>query len=111
MVSPCALDGVEQHRARDAAEDGVIGVSGNELAVPGDDPGIDRGAFGDGAALINEPGFAGALVERRLPRQHVGQKSDGLDVDAAPAVVRHADDRNARGGERLVALAIESGAR
>ena len=101
------LDGVERNGAGDAAQDGVIGMPGDQRAGRRDDPGIGRGGFGDDAVLVDEPGVARALLDRRLPRQHVGQKPDRLDVDAAPAVVRHADDGDALFGERLVARPIE----
>ena len=63
-------------RAGDAAQDGVIGRPRHDRAGLRDDPGIGGSAFGDGAVLVDEPGIARALLDRRLPRQHVWQKPD-----------------------------------
>ena len=47
----CAAQHVEHHGARNPSQDRVVGLAGDHLAVAGDDPGIGRGAFGDGPSL------------------------------------------------------------
>src|SRR5580658_266091 len=41
------LDRIEHDGARDAVQDRMIGVPGDELARVGDDPGVGRRRFGD----------------------------------------------------------------
>src|ERR1700683_1164945 len=101
------LDRIEHDATGDAVQDRMIGVPGDELASVGDDPGVGRGRLGDETGFVNKTGVASALVNGRLPRQHVRHQSDGLDVDAAPAVFRDADNRDALGRECLVARLVE----
>src|ERR1700722_13090063 len=91
----------EQDLTRDSTQNGPV-RAGHDLAVVGHNPGVGRGAFGDIAILVEKPRFAGVPLDSRLPCQHVGQKSDGLDFYAAPAIIRHAPDRNALSGNSLV---------
>ena len=73
----------------------------DQLAVAADDPGIRRGAFGDAALRVDEPGLARALLARGLLGQHIRQQRDRFDVDALPADVGHGDDGDAVGGQLL----------
>ena len=77
-------------------------------AVGVDDPGVGRGALGDEAQVVDEPGLDGAGLPRLLLGQHIGQQADGLDVAAAPAVLRRGDDADALGRPGLGGGAVDA---
>src|ERR1700730_7742142 len=53
-------DDFEHHGPGDPAQDTKIGLPGDHGAIAGYDPGIGRGALGDEALPVDEPGFLGA---------------------------------------------------
>ena len=67
---------------------------------------LEDGALGDQANVVDEPGLVGARLLGRLLGQRIGQQADGLDVAAAPAVLRRGDDADALGGLGLGAFAV-----
>ena len=79
--------GLQDHPAGDARQDGVGRSRVTTLPSRVHDPGIGRGAFGDKAVLVHQPGFEGARALRRRLGQKVGQQLRRLDVAAAPALV------------------------
>src|SRR6516165_11002068 len=86
----------------------MVSVTGNQGTAGSDNPDIRRRGFGYSTVLINEPSVACAPLERRLPRQHVRQQSDGLDVNSAPSIIRNADHGNSLCSEGLITGFIEA---
>src|SRR5581483_8157517 len=96
-----ALEQIDQRRAGDAAQDGVVDLAGDEAAVAVDDPGIGGGAFRDVAVLVDEPCLLGPLGARGLLGERSGKQHHRLDVAASPADVGHGLDGDAGGGAGL----------
>src|SRR5215469_12420402 len=86
-------------------------MPGDQHPARRDKPDIGRRRLGDNAMGIDEPSVTRAALERRLPGQHVRQKSDCLDVDAAPAVIRDRYHRYSPLGERFIACFVECACR
>src|SRR3712207_7947150 len=55
-------------------------VTRAQRALAVDDPGVGRGALGDQAQLVDQPGLGGARLLGRLLGQRVGQQAHRLDV-------------------------------
>src|SRR5262252_5553359 len=82
-------------------------MPGDQLPTSGDNPDISGRRLHHHAILVDEPCVARALLERRLPRQHVRQQSDRLDIDATPAIIRQCDYGNALLGESFIAYPVQ----
>ena len=106
-VEALRLDRVEHDRAGDAAQDAVVGLPGDELP-----PAVTIQALAE-AASVTKPSPSTNQASRApcsiaaCRASTFGSSPIGLDVDAAPAVVRHADDGDALFGERLVARRVQ----
>src|SRR5690606_4898115 len=86
---------IHNGRARDPAQNAVVGGPGHQLAVLRDDPGVRGRALLHKSFGIDEPGFGGTALARLLPRKHVGQQADRLDVHPLPPVLGHRDHLHA----------------
>ena len=76
-------------------ENPVVGLPGHQPPVGGDDPGVGRCTFRYKAVAVDEPCFVRTGSARLLLCQHIGQKTDGLDVHPAPPVLGQRDHRDA----------------